>query len=53
MISSSRNSAVQNLADELGIPITVGHLPPGTSKWNTIEHRLFSFITRTGAASRS
>jgi hypothetical protein len=32
-------------ADELRLPITVCHLPPGTSKWNKIEHRLFSFIT--------
>jgi hypothetical protein len=37
---------LQKLADELGISITVCHLPPGTSKWNKIEHRLFSFITR-------
>jgi Rhodopirellula transposase DDE domain len=36
---------LQNLADDLGIPITVCHLPPGTSKWNRIEHRLFSHIT--------
>jgi hypothetical protein len=36
---------LQKLADELRIPITVCHLPPGTSKWNKIEHRLFSFIT--------
>ena len=36
---------LQALADELRIPITVCHLPPGTSKWNKIEHRLFSFIT--------
>ncbi|MGH7816789.1 MAG: ISAzo13 family transposase [Candidatus Binatia bacterium] len=36
---------LQKLADELGLPITVCHLPPGTSKWNKIEHRLFSFIT--------
>ena len=36
---------LQKLADELGVPITVCHLPPGTSKWNKIEHRLFSFIT--------
>ncbi len=36
---------LQKLADELAIPITVCHLPPGTSKWNKIEHRLFSFIT--------
>lgn len=36
---------LQHLADELGFPITVCHLPPGTSKWNRIEHRLFSHIT--------
>jgi DNA-binding phage protein len=36
---------LQKLADELGLAITVCHLPPGTSKWNKIEHRLFSFIT--------
>jgi hypothetical protein len=36
---------LQKLADQLGLPITVCHLPPGTSKWNKIEHRLFSFIT--------
>jgi len=37
---------LQGLADQLGIPISVCHLPPGTSKWNKIEHRLFSFITQ-------
>jgi Rhodopirellula transposase DDE domain len=37
---------LQRLANELGIEITVCHLPPGTSKWNKIEHRLFSFITQ-------
>jgi len=37
---------LQALANELGMAITVCHLPPGTSKWNKIEHRLFSFITR-------
>lgn len=36
---------LQKLADELGLRIGVSHLPPGTSKWNKIEHRLFSFIT--------
>ena len=36
---------LQGLADEVGIPIRVSHYPPGTSKWNKIEHRLFSFIT--------
>ena len=38
--------ALQKLAEELGFPIQVCHLPPGTSKWNKIEHRLFSFITQ-------
>jgi len=37
---------LQQLANELGFPICVCHLPPGTSKWNKIEHRLFSFITQ-------
>lgn len=37
---------LQKLADELGIPLVVCHFPPGTSKWNKIEHRLFSFITQ-------
>lgn len=37
---------LQKLADELGMPITVSHFPPGTSKWNKIEHRLFSFISQ-------
>jgi DDE family transposase len=37
---------LQGLVDELGFPVTVCHLPPGTSKWNKIEHRLFSFITQ-------
>ena len=36
---------LQSLADEIGMPITVCHYPPGTSKWNKIEHRLFSFIS--------
>ncbi len=35
---------LQRLADELGLSITVCHFPPGTSKWNKIEHRLFSHI---------
>ena len=37
---------LQTLVNELGFPISVCHLPPGTSKWNKIEHRLFSFITQ-------
>jgi len=36
---------LQNLADGLKIPLTVAHLPPGTSKWNSIEHKLFAFIS--------
>jgi len=36
---------LQQLSDELGIPIRVSHFPPGTSKWNKIEHRLFSYIS--------
>lgn len=36
---------LQELADGMGIPITVCHYSPGTSKWNKIEHRLFSFIS--------
>lgn len=36
---------LQKLADQTGLEIAVCHLPPGTSKWNRIEHRLFSFIT--------
>jgi len=38
---------LQKLADELGMAVTVCHYPPGTSKWNKIEHRLFSFISLT------
>jgi Rhodopirellula transposase DDE domain len=36
---------LQKLSDEIGLPISVCHYPPGTSKWNKIEHRLFSFIS--------
>ena len=38
-------AALQRLADDLRLVIHVSHFPPGTSKWNKIEHRLFSFIT--------
>ncbi len=38
--------SLQELADELGLRLFVCHFPPGTSKWNKIEHRLFSFITQ-------
>jgi len=37
---------LQKLADEIGVEISVCHFPPGTSKWNKIEHRLFSFISQ-------
>lgn len=38
--------ALQELANELRLKLTVSHFPPGTSKWNKVEHRLFSFITQ-------
>ena len=48
--NSSRNRlwkiALQTLADELSLQLQVCHFPPGTSKWNKIEHRLFCFITK-------
>lgn len=37
---------LQALADQTGLQITVLHFPPGTSKWNKVEHRLFSFISK-------
>ena len=37
---------LQKLANETGLEILICHLPPGTSKWNKIEHRLFSFISQ-------
>jgi hypothetical protein len=37
---------LQRLSDETGLKLSVCHFPPGTSKWNKIEHRLFSFITQ-------
>jgi len=36
---------LQKLADETGLILAVCHFPPGTSKWNKVEHRLFSFIS--------
>jgi len=36
---------LQRLADEIGLAIRVCHFPPGTSKWNKIEHRMFSFVS--------
>ena len=41
--------ALQELADDLELCLRVCHFPPGTSKWNKIEHRLFSFITQNWA----
>ena len=41
---------LQHLADQTGLTISVSHLPPGTSKWNKIEHRLFSFISQNWRA---
>jgi len=38
--------ALQQWADEVQMPLHIGHFPPGTSKWNKIEHRLFCFITQ-------
>ena len=37
---------IQRLADLTGLAIQIAHFPPGTSKWNKIEHRMFSFITQ-------
>jgi transposase len=37
---------LQKLADQTGLEVSICHLPPGTSKWNKIEHRLFSFISQ-------
>ncbi len=39
-------TSLQGLADDIGLRLVVCHFPPGTSKWNKIEHRLFSFITK-------
>jgi hypothetical protein len=44
---------LQKFADEIGLTIKVRHYPPGTSKWNKIEHRLFCHITQTGAPDPS
>jgi transposase len=41
---------LQQLADETGLQITVSHFPPGTSKWNKIEHRLFAWISQNWRA---
>lgn len=44
--SRSWKFELQRFADEINIPIWVSHFPPGTSKWNKIEHRLFCHITQ-------
>lgn len=44
-VSHVWKAQLQNFADRSGMKIEVSHFPPGTSKWNKIEHRLFSFIT--------
>jgi Rhodopirellula transposase DDE domain len=53
--NSSRNrlwkKSLQELADELDLTLKVCHFPPGTSKWNKIEHRLFCFITKNWRGS--
>ncbi len=43
--------ALQHLADETNLAITVCHFPPGTSKWNKIEHRLFAWISQNWRAT--
>jgi len=43
-VSKLWKTELQKLSDEINIPITVCHFPPGTSKWNKIEHRLFASI---------
>jgi len=39
-------TSLQNLANELNMNLKISHFPPGTSKWNKIEHRLFSFVSK-------
>ena len=41
---------MQKLADETGLTLSVCHYPPGTSKWNKIEHRLFCYISQNWRA---
>ncbi len=44
-VLSNRKVALQRLSNELGLQFKVCHFPPGTSKWNKIEHRMFCHIT--------
>ena len=52
--NGSRNNLwkteLQNFSNESGLSISVSHFPPGTSKWNKIEHRLFSYISKNWRA---
>ena len=43
--------ALQRLADDTGLHISVCHFPPGTSKWNKIEHRMFNHISMNWRAN--
>jgi hypothetical protein len=49
----ARGRELQRLADETGLVIGVHHYPPGTSKWNKIEHRLFCNITQNWRGRRA
>jgi hypothetical protein len=44
---------LQNVADETGLTLQVCHYPPGTSKWNNIEHKLFCHITRPDMTAKT
>ena len=46
-------TSLQQFANETGLSIHVSHFPPGTSKWNKIEHRLFAFISKNEAIEKS
>jgi hypothetical protein len=48
--SGCGSAGLQKLANELGLDIVVSHLPPGTSKWTKIEHRLLSLISQNWRA---
>ncbi len=45
LVPAQAGIALQDLVNEIGIPITVCHYPPGTSKWNPIEHKMLSYIS--------
>ena len=50
-VGAARKIALQDLAVRLELPIHMCHFPPGTSKWNKIEHRMFCHITQNRAAA--